>query len=126
MLDHDARSHALIARVSDGQREGLSKDDILDNVTLYWMTNTAVSESARFIARSVRGMLVSGGTNHPLTNKSTNKSIGRKWSLLHSNGRQTCDNYLTDNKFWTGWTSVGLRIGAQERTRTFTAFTAGT
>jgi pimeloyl-ACP methyl ester carboxylesterase len=43
MLDHDARSYALIARVFDGQREGLTKDDILDNVTLYWLTNTAVS-----------------------------------------------------------------------------------
>jgi hypothetical protein len=45
MLDHDARSYALIARVFDGQREGLSKDDILDNVTLYWLTNTAVSSA---------------------------------------------------------------------------------
>ena len=45
MLDHDARSYALIARVFDGQREGLSKDDILDNVTLYWLTNTPVSSA---------------------------------------------------------------------------------
>ena len=43
MLDHDARSYALIARVFDGQREDLTKDDILDNVTLYWLTNTAIS-----------------------------------------------------------------------------------
>jgi pimeloyl-ACP methyl ester carboxylesterase len=45
MLDHDARSYALIARVFDGQHEGLTKDDILDNVTLYWLTNTAVSSA---------------------------------------------------------------------------------
>jgi pimeloyl-ACP methyl ester carboxylesterase len=45
MLDHDARSYALIARVFDGQQEGLSRDDILDNVTLYWLTNTAVSSA---------------------------------------------------------------------------------
>jgi pimeloyl-ACP methyl ester carboxylesterase len=45
MLDHDASSYALIARVFDGQREGLTKDDILDNVTLYWLTNTAVSSA---------------------------------------------------------------------------------
>ena len=45
MLDHDARSYALIARVFDGQREGLTRDDILDNVTLYWLTNTAVSSA---------------------------------------------------------------------------------
>jgi pimeloyl-ACP methyl ester carboxylesterase len=42
MIDHDARSYALIARVFDGQREGLTRDDILDNVTLYWLTNTTI------------------------------------------------------------------------------------
>ncbi len=42
-LDHDARSYALIARVFDGQSEGLTRDDILDNITLTWLTNTAVS-----------------------------------------------------------------------------------
>jgi pimeloyl-ACP methyl ester carboxylesterase len=45
MLDHDARSYALIARVFAGQPEGLTRDDILDNVTLYWLTNTAVSSA---------------------------------------------------------------------------------
>jgi pimeloyl-ACP methyl ester carboxylesterase len=45
MLDHDARSYSLITRVFDGKPEGLTKDDILDNVTLYWLTNTAVSSA---------------------------------------------------------------------------------
>ena len=45
ILDHDARSYDLIARVFDGQREGLTRDDILDNITLYWLTNTAVSSA---------------------------------------------------------------------------------
>ncbi|WP_448956636.1 epoxide hydrolase family protein [Labrys neptuniae] len=45
MLDHDARSQALIARVFKGQVEGLKRDDILDNITLYWLTNTAVSSA---------------------------------------------------------------------------------
>jgi pimeloyl-ACP methyl ester carboxylesterase len=45
MLDHDARSYELIARVFDGQSEGLSRDDVLDNITLYWLTNTAVSSA---------------------------------------------------------------------------------
>ncbi len=45
MLDHDARSYALIARVFDGANEGLTRDDILDNVTHYWLTNTAVSSA---------------------------------------------------------------------------------
>jgi pimeloyl-ACP methyl ester carboxylesterase len=45
MLDHDAASYELIARVFDGQTEGLSRDDVLDNATLYWVTNTAVSSA---------------------------------------------------------------------------------
>src|SRR4030095_1073016 len=45
MLDHDERSYALIARVFDGQSEGLTRDDILDNITLFWLTNTAVSSA---------------------------------------------------------------------------------
>src|SRR5207302_7843233 len=45
MLDHDAASQALIARVFDGKTEGLTRDDILDNVTLCWLTNTAVSSA---------------------------------------------------------------------------------
>ncbi len=45
MLDHDATSLALMARVFDGQREGLTRDDILDNITLYWLTNTTVSSA---------------------------------------------------------------------------------
>jgi len=45
MIDHDSDSYSLIARVFDGQREGLTRDDILDNVTLYWLTNTTVSSA---------------------------------------------------------------------------------
>jgi pimeloyl-ACP methyl ester carboxylesterase len=45
ILDHDARSYALMARVFDGQPEGLTRDDVLDNITLYWLTNTGVSSA---------------------------------------------------------------------------------
>ena len=45
ILDHDISSYELIARVFDGQSEGLTRDDILDNITLYWLTNTAVSSA---------------------------------------------------------------------------------
>jgi pimeloyl-ACP methyl ester carboxylesterase len=45
MLDHDARSYELIARVFDGKTEGLTRDDILDNITLYWLTKTAISSA---------------------------------------------------------------------------------
>jgi hypothetical protein len=45
MLDHDARSYDLIARVFAGEREGLTRDDVLDNITMYWLTNTAISSA---------------------------------------------------------------------------------
>jgi pimeloyl-ACP methyl ester carboxylesterase len=45
MIDHDVRSYQLIRRVFDGEAEGLTRDDILDNVTLYWLTNTAISSA---------------------------------------------------------------------------------
>jgi pimeloyl-ACP methyl ester carboxylesterase len=42
-LDHDQISLAMISRVFDGKSEGLTRDDVLDNLTLTWLTNTAVS-----------------------------------------------------------------------------------
>jgi pimeloyl-ACP methyl ester carboxylesterase len=42
-LDHDARSYQLITRVFDEKSEGLTRDDVLDNITLTWLTNTAIS-----------------------------------------------------------------------------------
>jgi pimeloyl-ACP methyl ester carboxylesterase len=45
MLDHDARSLEMIARSFDGKAEGLTRDDFLDNVTLFWLTNTGVSSA---------------------------------------------------------------------------------
>jgi pimeloyl-ACP methyl ester carboxylesterase len=42
-LDHDAASLALISRAFDGRTEGLTRDDVLDNITLTWLTNTGVS-----------------------------------------------------------------------------------
>jgi len=43
LIDHDARSLELIARSFNGVAEGLTRDDVLDNVTLFWLTNTGVS-----------------------------------------------------------------------------------
>jgi len=53
VLDHDASSLGVIQRTFDGQPEGLTRDDILDNLTLYWLTNTAIS-SARLYWENVR------------------------------------------------------------------------
>jgi pimeloyl-ACP methyl ester carboxylesterase len=45
MLDHDAPSYALIARVFNGEQAGLTKDDIVENISLYWYTKTAISSA---------------------------------------------------------------------------------
>jgi pimeloyl-ACP methyl ester carboxylesterase len=42
-LDHDARSLELISRVFAGESAGLTRDDILDNITIAWLTNTFLS-----------------------------------------------------------------------------------
>jgi pimeloyl-ACP methyl ester carboxylesterase len=65
MLDHDARSYDLIARVFAGATEGLTRDDVLDNVTLYWLTNTAVS-SARLYWESKLAFFAPKGVTLPV------------------------------------------------------------
>jgi pimeloyl-ACP methyl ester carboxylesterase len=65
MIDHDARSYDLIARVFAGQPEGLTRDDLLDNITLYWLTNTAVS-SARLYWESKLAFFAPKGVQLPV------------------------------------------------------------
>jgi pimeloyl-ACP methyl ester carboxylesterase len=65
MLDHDARSYELIARVFAGHGEGLTRDDILDNITLYWLTNTSVS-SARLYWESKLAFFAPKGIKIPV------------------------------------------------------------
>lgn len=45
LLDHDWKSLALISRSFDGVKEGLTRDDVLNNITLFWLTNSAISSS---------------------------------------------------------------------------------
>ena len=45
IIDHDIWSYEMITRVFDGKSEGLTRDDILDNITFYWFTNTAISSA---------------------------------------------------------------------------------
>jgi pimeloyl-ACP methyl ester carboxylesterase len=65
ILDHDASSQALIARVFDGQAEGLTRDDVLENITLYWLTKTAVS-SARLYWEYKGGFFDPRGVSIPV------------------------------------------------------------
>jgi pimeloyl-ACP methyl ester carboxylesterase len=65
LLDHDLLSYQLIARAFDGQREGLSRDDVLDNVTLFWLTNTGIS-SARLYRENKLGLFTPMGVAIPI------------------------------------------------------------
>jgi pimeloyl-ACP methyl ester carboxylesterase len=65
MIDHDPWSLALIARAFDGQREGLTRDDVLDNVTLFWLTNTGVS-AARLYRENTFGFFTPRNVTIPV------------------------------------------------------------
>jgi pimeloyl-ACP methyl ester carboxylesterase len=65
LLDHDARSLELIARSFDGVKEGLTRDDVLDNVTLFWLTNTGVS-AARLYWENKLGFFTPKGVKIPV------------------------------------------------------------
>jgi pimeloyl-ACP methyl ester carboxylesterase len=55
MIDHDWKSHAMIARSIAGIKEGLSRDDVLDNITLFWFTRTAISAARLYWEQTVAG-----------------------------------------------------------------------
>jgi pimeloyl-ACP methyl ester carboxylesterase len=65
-LDHDARSYALIARVFAGETEGLTRDDILDNITITWLTNTAQSGARLYWEYWGKGYFNAKGVNIPV------------------------------------------------------------
>ncbi|MBT2393617.1 epoxide hydrolase [Streptomyces sp. ISL-1] len=65
MLDHDAKSLGLISRVFNGVEEGLTRDDVLDNVTLFWLTNTAVS-AARLYGENTSQFFSAKGITIPV------------------------------------------------------------
>jgi pimeloyl-ACP methyl ester carboxylesterase len=65
IIDHDIWSYKLIARVFDGKPEGMTRDDILDNITFYWLTNTAVS-SARLYWENKNAFFAPKGVTIPV------------------------------------------------------------
>jgi pimeloyl-ACP methyl ester carboxylesterase len=65
-LDHDARSYELISRVFQGQPEGLTRDDILDNITIAWVTNTALSGARLYWEYWGKGYFNAKGVSIPV------------------------------------------------------------
>jgi pimeloyl-ACP methyl ester carboxylesterase len=55
LLDHDARSLELISRAFAGQPTDLTRDDVLDNITLFWLTNTGISSARLYWERVEAG-----------------------------------------------------------------------
>jgi pimeloyl-ACP methyl ester carboxylesterase len=64
LLDHDKASLELISRAFAGQPGGLTRDDVLDNITLYWLTNTAIS-AARLYAENKLSFFAAKGVGVP-------------------------------------------------------------
>ncbi|MFJ2471387.1 epoxide hydrolase family protein [Streptomyces sp. NPDC087659] len=65
LLDHDRDSLALISRSFAGHDEGLTRDDVLDNITLFWLTNTALS-AARLYAENTAPFFGAKGVTLPV------------------------------------------------------------
>jgi len=65
-LDHDARSYELISRVFQGKAEGLTRDDILDNITITWFTNTALSGARLYWEYWGKGYFNAKGVSIPV------------------------------------------------------------
>ena len=58
MIDHDWKSHALISRSFAGVKEGLTRDDVLDNISHFWLTKLAISASRLYWENTVAGTLL--------------------------------------------------------------------
>jgi pimeloyl-ACP methyl ester carboxylesterase len=43
LIDHDLESLKLITRSFNGDKEGLTRDDVLDNISYFWFTNSGIS-----------------------------------------------------------------------------------
>ena len=92
-LDHDAWSYALISRVFAGEAAGLTRDDVLDNITIAWLTNTAIS-GARLYWENKFGYFSVKGVSIPVAVSSFPDEIDlcpRSWAeraypkLIHYN-----------------------------------------
>ncbi len=65
ILDHDKDSYEMIAPAFFGRPGGLSRDDVLDNITMYWLTKTAIS-SARLYWENKLGFFNVVGVTIPV------------------------------------------------------------
>ena len=64
IIDHDIWTYKQIARLFDGEEFGFTRDDIVDNITLYWLTKTGVS-SARLYWENKSAFVTPKGVGNP-------------------------------------------------------------
>ncbi|MFL6755136.1 MAG: epoxide hydrolase family protein [Sphingomicrobium sp.] len=82
IIDHDIWTYGQIARVFDGEQLGLTRDDIVDNITLYWLTRTGVS-SSRLYWENKNAFFAPKGVNIPVVVSAFPEEIcpiPRKWA----------------------------------------------
>jgi pimeloyl-ACP methyl ester carboxylesterase len=83
IIDHDIWTYRQIARVFDGEQLGLTREDIVDNITLYWLTRTAVS-SARLYWENHNAFFAFKGVKIPVVVSAFPEeipgAIPRKWA----------------------------------------------
>jgi pimeloyl-ACP methyl ester carboxylesterase len=82
IIDHDIWTYRQIVRVFDGENLGLTRDDIVNNITLYWLTKTAVS-SARLYWENKNAFFAPKGVKIPVVVSAFPEEIApipRKWA----------------------------------------------
>jgi pimeloyl-ACP methyl ester carboxylesterase len=82
IIDHDIWTYRQIARVFDGAAEGLTREDICNNITLYWLTGTGVS-SARLYWENKLAFFAPKGVKIPVAVSAFPEEIcpaPRKWA----------------------------------------------
>ena len=112
MLDHDARSLELIARSFDGVPEGLTRDDVLDNITLFWLTNTGVS-SAWLYWEYKAGFFTPKGVKLPVVASASPDDL---YYAPRSRAEKACPNLVHFNRLPKGghfaaWEQPKLLVG---------------
>ncbi|ANZ40156.1 hypothetical protein BBK82_33100 [Lentzea guizhouensis] len=64
LIDHNAATLALITRVFDGHHEGLTRQDVVENASLHWLANSALS-AARLYWESKYSVVAAKGVTLP-------------------------------------------------------------
>ena len=90
LLDHDTDSYYKISRAFvDGEPAGsLTRDTILDNITLYWLTGTAASAARSYWedARALAAALASGQPPPPVWSRSASRRSPARSGLPRAAG----------------------------------------